>query len=55
MALCLTYLTDGEADIERATNASLTRLLRLQNQLATGESSIEYTTKMILFDILQVL
>lgn len=38
MALCLMYLTDGEADIEQATNASLTKLLRLQNQLATGWS-----------------
>ena len=36
MALCLMYLTDGETDVEQATNASLTRLLRLQNQLATG-------------------
>ena len=37
MAICLMYLTDTEATVEQATNASLTRLLRLQTQLATGE------------------
>jgi hypothetical protein len=36
MALCLMYLTDTEAAVEQATNASLTKLLRLQTQLATG-------------------
>ncbi len=36
MALCLMYLTDAEADIGQATNGSLTKLLRLQTQLATG-------------------
>ncbi|CAF3370662.1 unnamed protein product [Rotaria sp. Silwood1] len=37
MALCLMYLTDTESSIELATNASLTRLLHLQTQLATGD------------------
>ncbi|CAF0851318.1 unnamed protein product [Rotaria sordida] len=36
MALCLMYLADTETSVELATNASLTRLLRLQTQLATG-------------------
>ncbi|CAF3625117.1 unnamed protein product [Adineta steineri] len=36
MALCLMYLTDTESTVELATNTSLTRLLRLQTQLATG-------------------
>jgi hypothetical protein len=36
MAICLMYLTDTETAVEQATNASLTRLLRLQTQLATG-------------------
>ncbi|UJR27309.1 hypothetical protein I4U23_008603 [Adineta vaga] len=38
MAICLMYLTDTESTVELATNASLTRLLRLQSQLATGIS-----------------
>jgi hypothetical protein len=46
MALCLMYLTDAEAVVEQATNASLTRLLRLQTQLATGEFLINDTDKM---------
>jgi hypothetical protein len=37
MAICLMYLTDTEETVELATNASLTRLLRLQTQLATGD------------------
>ncbi|CAF2850281.1 unnamed protein product [Rotaria sp. Silwood2] len=37
MALCLMYLTDTEESVELATNASLTRLLHLQMQLATGD------------------
>jgi len=45
MALCLMYLTDGEAAVEQATNASLTRLLRLQTQLATGEFLINHMSK----------
>ncbi|CAF2109833.1 unnamed protein product [Rotaria magnacalcarata] len=36
MAICLMYLTDTETTVELATNASLTRLLRLQAQLTTG-------------------
>lgn len=36
MAICLMYLTDTETAVELATNTSLTRLLRLQTQLATG-------------------
>ncbi|CAF0757506.1 unnamed protein product [Adineta ricciae] len=36
MAICLMYLTDTESTVELATTASLTRLLRLQSQLATG-------------------
>jgi hypothetical protein len=31
------YLTDTETDVAQATNASLTKLLRLQTQLATGQ------------------
>jgi hypothetical protein len=45
MAVCLMYLTDGEAAIEQATNASLTRLLRLQTLLATGEFLINHINK----------
>jgi len=45
MALCLMYLTDGEAAVEQATNASLTRLLRLQTQLATGKFLINRINK----------
>jgi len=45
MALCLMYLTDGEAAVEQATNASLTRLLRLQTQLATGKVLINRVNK----------
>lgn len=41
MAICLMYLTDSEATIEQTTNASLTKLLRIQTQLATGMFSIE--------------
>ncbi len=41
MAICLMYITDAEAAIEQATNASLTRLLRLQTQLATGTCLID--------------
>ena len=40
MAICLMYLTDTESTIELATTASLTRLLRIQSQLATGNSTI---------------
>ena len=36
MAVCLMYLTDSEAGVQQATNACLTRVLRLQTQLATG-------------------
>jgi hypothetical protein len=36
MALCLMYLTDAEAGVQQATNACLTRVLRLQTQLANG-------------------
>jgi len=37
MAICLMYLTDTESTVELATNTSLTILLRLQTQLATGD------------------
>ncbi len=46
MALCLMYLTDNEGDIAQATNASLTRLLRLQTQLATGQFLMNDTNQM---------
>jgi hypothetical protein len=42
MAVCLMFLTDTETSIEQATNASLTRLLRLQTQLATGKFSTNH-------------
>jgi hypothetical protein len=45
MALCLMYLTDGDTAVEQATNASLTRLLRLQTQLATGEFLLNHIDK----------
>ncbi len=37
MAICLMYLTDTESTVVLATNTSLTILLRLQTQLATGD------------------
>lgn len=43
MALCLMYLTDTESAVEQATNASLTKLLRLQTQLVTGTFCYELT------------
>ncbi len=46
MALCLMYLTDNEADVAQATNASLTKLLRLQTQLATGQFLMNNTNQM---------
>jgi hypothetical protein len=45
MAICLMYLTDTESTVELATNTCLTRLLRLQTNLATGEFLINDVSK----------
>ena len=41
MALCLMYLTDTDSTVGQATNASLTKLIRLQTQVISGECPIE--------------
>lgn len=53
MAICLMYLTDTETAVEQATNASLTRLLRLQTQLATGNFFLLMISILFIVDVFE--